>query len=74
MKRATTTKVEFAKLDKFQSTPSVKRATAEFIMYKPPAVISIHALREEGDTGKRKVADITKIFQSTPSVKRATAH
>ena len=34
--------------------------------------ISIHALREEGDTGQRIAAQITGEFQSTPSARRAT--
>ena len=33
----------------FLSTPSARRATSEFIEYFKPYLISIHALREEGD-------------------------
>ena len=33
----------------FLSTPSARRATAERQDADPPAEISIHALREEGD-------------------------
>ena len=36
-------------------------------------MISIHALREEGDTSKPASAQICRIFLSTPSARRATA-
>ena len=57
---------------RFQSTPSVRRATT--CEEKKPfrENISIHALREEGDAEKAKVVITTKVFQSTPSVRRAT--
>ena len=56
----------------FQSTPSARRATCKFEGDKQPAIISIHALREEGD-----VNDLSRLveqfqFQSTPSARRAT--
>ena len=37
-------------------------------------LISIHALREEGDEEPVEVPDISKIFLSTPSARRATRH
>ena len=37
----------------FQSTPSAKRATRKEHKNRPKCTISIHALREEGDTGGR---------------------
>ena len=36
----------------FLSTPSARRATAEQLRQPMGGMISIHALREEGDTGK----------------------
>ena len=36
--------------------------------------ISIHALREEGDSPRLASIQICRIFQSTPSARRATAH
>ena len=57
---------------KFQSTPSARRATEsavqEFIIGK----ISIHALREEGDSFSLRSATNRSEFQSTPSARRAT--
>ena len=35
----------------FLSTPSARRATGEERAYQKAKVISIHALREEGDSG-----------------------
>ena len=35
-------------------------------------MISIHALREEGDLGLRYEGDNAKVFLSTPSARRAT--
>ena len=37
-------------------------------------MISIHALREEGDSGIHGVSSASPIFLSTPSVRRATHH
>ena len=36
------------------------------------AVISIHALREEGDVGTMNDSPLLMVFQSTPSTRRAT--
>ena len=56
----------------FQSTPSARRATTLRTGHRLPIWISIHALREEGDSGKL-VAPVDKgLFQSTPSARRAT--
>ncbi len=56
----------------FQSTPSVWRATHCGAKMDGKEVISIHALRGEGDlAGSDRVLAIA-IFQSTPSVGRAT--
>ena len=38
-----------------------------------PSIISIHALREEGDPPSRRPVQILWIFLSTPSARRATA-
>ena len=56
----------------FLSTPSVRRATGTKPGHSGYELISIHALREEGDvlsgdTGARK-----EVFLSTPSARRAT--
>ena len=57
----------------FQSTLSVRRATAADGSAPSPPVISIHALREESDSDEvtRNIND--KVFQSTLSVRRATS-
>ena len=58
----------------FQSTPSARRATDHLAGAREVGVISIHALREEGDlTGKRERLELY-LFQSTPSARRATPH
>ena len=56
----------------FLSTPSARRATKAIDDYTMQLIISIHALREEGDTvsGYTK-AQVLK-FLSTPSARRAT--
>ena len=59
--------------DLFQSTPSARRATflcAEQNCLVP--LISIHALREEGDSHLSGCTTRTIKFQSTPSARRAT--
>ena len=57
---------------KFLSTPSARRATIQVTADIYTHLISIHALREEGDDGK--VAEIMELFLflSTPSARRAT--
>ena len=56
----------------FQSTPSARRATAAARRTCATVCISIHALREEGDSLPTSLALREGIFQSTPSARRAT--
>ena len=56
----------------FQSTPSVGRATLDDIATMRDIIISIHALRGEGDAFPFVRLCSTAVFQSTPSVGRAT--
>ena len=58
--------------ERFQSTPSVGRATAVCIGNGIAEVISIHALRGESDLLGIDQLDGMFEFQSTPSVGRAT--
>ena len=56
----------------FLSTPSARRATDYTPIVDVRAIISIHALREEGDyIVPGAVASVFK-FLSTPSARRAT--
>ena len=55
----------------FLSTPSARRATGRSQLGIIVDVISIHALREEGDPVKRYSVE-HPIFLSTPSARRAT--
>ena len=57
---------------RFQSTPSARRATRHREALILHAVISIHALREEGDTFPVGSMIGIERFQSTPSARRAT--
>ena len=57
----------------FQSTPSVGRATILMTEKTFSKIISIHALRGEGDLGTHFQSFDNTLFQSTPSVGRATA-
>ncbi len=57
---------------RFQSTPSVGRATTSAGCNRVVECISIHALRGEGDFFSSPVYLIGGKFQSTPSVGRAT--
>ena len=57
---------------RFLSTPSARRATVCLGEVVAAIVISIHALREEGDAGRSSGATTTPIFLSTPSARRAT--
>ena len=61
-----------SRLLKFQSTPSVGRATFAAVIITPKQDISIHALRGEGDYLHEQGSAIEDPFQSTPSVGRAT--
>ena len=56
----------------FLSTPSARRATVGGAGRKPPKDISIHALREEGDTASAAFGHVAAQFLSTPSARRAT--
>ena len=56
----------------FLSTPSARRATCELVRCHVLFFISIHALREEGDTGFLSVNGLIGLFLSTPSARRAT--
>ena len=57
----------------FLSTPSARRATIAGLRSDLTEDISIHALREEGDSKGRWQIRKTKAFLSTPSARRATA-
>ena len=56
----------------FLSTPSARRATEAFAQNCVPALISIHALREEGDLHRSGSGMVRTKFLSTPSARRAT--
>ena len=57
---------------KFLSTPSARRATGSTEEQARSAMISIHALREEGDDCQRRWRFQLLQFLSTPSARRAT--
>ena len=57
----------------FLSTPSARRATDQAIGAAKFLQISIHALREEGDSIHFKVSVSRSLFLSTPSARRATS-
>ena len=71
-RRATAFQLVTGRYFTFLSTPSARRATAvtQQAVYTP--VISIHALREEGDHCAIAVLAQTFQFLSTPSARRAT--
>ena len=56
----------------FLSTPSARRATQDITKAPQTLAISIHALREEGDSSTNKPKSIAISFLSTPSARRAT--
>ena len=59
----------------FLSTPSARRATVPVSVRTPSCqLISIHALREEGDKATRSHPPGPAGFLSTPSARRATLH
>ncbi len=62
----------FAALFRFLSTPSARRATGDASGVQRAPVISIHALREEGDQQAAPVVSTADKFLSTPSARRAT--
>ena len=57
----------------FLSTPSARRATDSANLEEKYQVISIHALREEGDVILQPLRSGTLKFLSTPSARRATS-
>ena len=57
----------------FLSTPSARRATLAEQAQRVRISISIHALREEGDSGPPSNSSRQTSFLSTPSARRATA-
>ena len=57
----------------FLSTPSARRATHGAGGTRLGGVISIHALREEGDSSSTSRPSRAFRFLSTPSARRATA-
>ena len=56
----------------FLSTPSARRATGKLVVYDEAYMISIHALREEGDVQRAPSSSSVDGFLSTPSARRAT--
>ena len=56
----------------FLSTPSARRATFLYCALPGHYIISIHALREEGDSTFRLAPPFSAEFLSTPSARRAT--
>ena len=56
----------------FLSTPSARRATLCGLLCPLSLFISIHALREEGDTRLHRRSCRLSLFLSTPSARRAT--
>ena len=58
--------------NQFLSTPSARRATDVKATAYNKALISIHALREEGDVCWLYIRFVAKRFLSTPSARRAT--
>ena len=56
----------------FLSTPSARRATSVSCMLSVAVLISIHALREEGDLVTTSDSRPKSAFLSTPSARRAT--
>ena len=56
----------------FLSTPSARRATGSPERVPDHRDISIHALREEGDSNASCSCGVLSVFLSTPSARRAT--
>ena len=57
---------------RFLSTPSARRATLALSLEPCDQLISIHALREEGDLPRFLLLLLFFAFLSTPSARRAT--
>ena len=58
--------------ERFQSTPSLRRATAIIIEGPLRLQVSIHALLAESDPAAPSLGAAVNVFQSTPSLRRAT--
>ena len=58
--------------NKFQSTPSTRRETANIYHLWRTGKISIHSLHTEGDVRHSLKLDREEAFQSTPSTRRET--
>ena len=71
-RRATASLIQSNGCEEFLSTPSARRATHIVGLPSKNRVISIHALREEGDTTFRTPQQSASRFLSTPSARRAT--
>ena len=71
-RRATASRSSSTRTSTFLSTPSARRATNYLAGPIGDFLISIHALREEGDLRLDQVLDLAAEFLSTPSARRAT--
>ena len=68
-RRATYRLVKLAKFDEFLSTPSARRATSKTRTWRRMVSISIHALREEGDSKNRdKISIFKQIIQHSARI------
>ena len=65
-RRATTSTRSASPSMEFLSTPSARRATNSFRFTAIPLTISIHALCEEGDDGRRTLCPIIQDFYPRP--------
>ena len=71
-RRATTVTQQPRGTSIFLSTPSARRATLSTNLPSYQNLISIHALREEGDQKSVHLVGSVSVFLSTPSARRAT--
>ena len=71
-RRATKLLHRAVKAIEFLSTPSARRATLTTRQRRCSGLISIHALREEGDHQGAAQGGYVMLFLSTPSARRAT--
>ena len=71
-RRATEAYIKPLGLRLFLSTPSARRATRILARDGRATRISIHALREEGDSMSSFGLPLIALFLSTPSARRAT--
>ena len=68
-RRATTTPVTVRCIFLFLSTPSARRATRKCVKLRCKLKISIHALREEGDSKNRdKISIFKQIIQHSARI------